>query len=155
MAIYLGSTEVADIYLGESGYGLANVVKVYLGTDQVWPDENYTVTFSTGYDGVCTSAASLISVSYGSTAYFQLSISFSSTGPGNVSWQGSSDNGQTWQAISGFGGYHSVGASGEQLNMNSYSGTGYRIRAVVDGVATTTSSATGNYIDFPPCEPPP
>ena len=153
MAIYLGSTEVADLYLGESGYGLANVVKVYLGTDEVWP-ENYTVTFSTGYDGVCTSAASLISVAYGNTTYFGISVSFSSTGPGNVSWQGSSDNGLSWQSITGFGGYHS-GASSSYLNMNSYSGTGYRIRAVVDGVATTTSSATGNYIDFPPCEPPP
>lgn len=154
MAIYLGSTEVADIYLGESGYGLANVVKVYLGTDEAWPLD-YTVTFSSGTDSVCTSSSSLIGISYGGPAYFTLSVSFTTDGPGNVIWQGTSDtnNPMTWQAISGFGGYHS--ASGSNLYMSSYSGTGYRIRAVVDGVATTTSSATGNYVDFPPCEPPP
>lgn len=44
MAIYLGSTEVADIYLGESGYGLANVVRVYLDSTIVWPLPNLVVS---------------------------------------------------------------------------------------------------------------
>lgn len=152
MPIYLGSTAVDDLYLGDVVYGEPNVVRVYLGTDQVWPNE-YAVTFSTDFDGVCTSNPSLIGVSYGSPAYFILSLTFTTTGPASVTWQGSSDNGQTWHAISGFGGYHSTNASGELLYMSSYSGPSYYIRAVVDGVATTSVSAVGNYIDFPPCEP--
>lgn len=35
MAIYLGSTSISTVYLGESGYGLPNVIKVYLGSTLV------------------------------------------------------------------------------------------------------------------------
>lgn len=35
MAVYLGSTSISTVYLGESGYGLTNVVKVYLGSTLV------------------------------------------------------------------------------------------------------------------------
>lgn len=37
MAIKLGSTSVDALYLGESGYGLTNVVRVYLDSTIVWP----------------------------------------------------------------------------------------------------------------------
>lgn len=36
MAIYLGSNNIATIYLGEAGYGLPNVSKIYLGPTQVY-----------------------------------------------------------------------------------------------------------------------
>jgi hypothetical protein len=36
MAIYLGSTNIATIYLGEAGYGLPNITEIYLGSTLVW-----------------------------------------------------------------------------------------------------------------------
>jgi hypothetical protein len=36
MAIYIGSTLVQSIELGEAGYGLPGVVKIYLGSTLVW-----------------------------------------------------------------------------------------------------------------------
>lgn len=36
MAIYLGSTNITTIYLGEAGYGLPNITEIYLGSTLVW-----------------------------------------------------------------------------------------------------------------------
>lgn len=44
MSIKLGSTSVDALYLGESGYGLANVVKVYLDSTIVWPVADMVVS---------------------------------------------------------------------------------------------------------------
>lgn len=150
MPLYLGSTAVDDLYLGDVVYGEPNVVKVYLGTGQVWPNV-YTVTFELLYDGICTLTTSLIGISSSLTAQYALTVSFTTDGPGTVQWQGSTDSGQTWDAISGFDGYHSVNAAGTTLYMNDPSSGSYRIRAVVDGIASSTVSTAGNYIEWPTC----
>lgn len=36
MAIYLGTTNITDIRLGETGYALPEVTAVYLGSTLVW-----------------------------------------------------------------------------------------------------------------------
>lgn len=158
MAIYLGESgyglpNVVAVYLGESGYGIPNVVSVYLGTVKVWP-ATYTVNFTQLDDNVCTSNPSYIGIDYESLvagADFRLSVSFTTDGPGDVVWQGSSDSGQTWQALDGFSGF--VSASENIVYMNRIVSS-YQVRAVVDGVPTTIHSvADGGYVDFPPCEP--
>lgn len=44
MAVYLGSTSISTVYLGESGYGLTNVVKIYLGSTQVFSGGSQPLT---------------------------------------------------------------------------------------------------------------
>lgn len=95
MAIYLGSTEVTDIYLGESGYGLANVVRVYLDSTIVWPFADMVVSGIT--DGNATAMNgdyTLYPVSVnGKNTYYGPNIS--GTPPSNLSgktvclWTGS------------------------------------------------------------------
>ena len=46
MSIKLGSTSVDALYLGESGYGLTNVVRVYLDSTIVWPFADMVVSGS-------------------------------------------------------------------------------------------------------------
>lgn len=160
MAIYLGESgyalpNVVAVYLGESGYGIPNVVSVYLGTVKVWP-ATYTVTFTQLDDNVCTGNPSYIGIDYEGffvSADFRLSVSFTSDGPGDVVWQGSSDSGQTWQSLDGFSGFVSYNADKTFVFMDRI-GSSYQVRAVVDGVPTTIhSSADGGSVSFPPCEP--
>lgn len=51
MPIYVGSTAVDDLYLGESGYGLPSVVRVYLDSTIVWPVADLIVSGITANAG--------------------------------------------------------------------------------------------------------